>query len=261
MDTTAFVENPEAAFELARHEIRVEKFSGPLDLLLYLIRKDELDIKDIPIAHITKQYLQHLDVLQATDLEVAGEYILMAATLLRIKAQILLPRPVEDPEEEDPRSALVAALLEYQQFQEASGLLHGYESDARRQFANPGNMPQKRIEDTLRQDASVYDLVAAMGELLKRARVDAAHEVFAEAYRVEDQIKAIQDRLARDRTLLLTDLVGSVPVRGLLVVTLLALLELTRQHIILIEQVARYRDIRITRRSDYARATAEGENP
>jgi segregation and condensation protein A len=259
MDPTVFVDRPEAAPELAQHEIKLEKFSGPLDLLLYLIRKDEMDIKDIPIAHITRQYLDYLDIMAALDLEVAGEYILMAATLIRIKAQMLLPRPEEADMEEDPRGALVAALLEYQQFKEASGMLHGHESDARRRFANPGNMPRRRIEETLRQDASVYDLVAAMGELLKRARQDAAHEVFDEAYHIEDQINVITERLKLVGSPLLSELLGDTPTRAYLVVNFLALLELTRQHLITIEQVQRFRDIRINRRFDPPGVQTEGK--
>ena len=258
MDATVFVDRPEAAPELAQREVKLEKFSGPLDLLLYLIRKDEVDIKDIPIAKITRQYLDYVDIMRAMDLEVAGEYILMAATLIRIKAQMLLPRPEESDIEEDPRGALVAALLEYQQFKEASGMLHGYESDARRRFGNPGNMPRRRIEETLKQDASVFDLVRAMGELLKRARQDVAHEVFDEAYHIENQIELITERLKLVGSLLLSELLDQVPTRAYLVVNFLALLELTRQHIVTIEQVQRYRDIRISRRFDPPGTETEG---
>lgn len=247
MDSALFVDRPEASFELARHDVRLEKFSGPLDLLLYLIRKDELDIKDIPIAHITRQYLDYLDILRALDLELAGEYILMAATLIRIKAQMLLPRPPEEPEDEDPRGTLVAALLEYQQFREASGALHRLESDMRRRFPNPGNMPERRVEEDLSTPASVYDLVTVMAELLRRSRTDASHQVFAEPYHVEIQMEVIRTRLEAEASLWLSQLVGRHPVRGLLVATFLALLELTRQHVIAIEQVIRYRDILIRR--------------
>ncbi len=242
---TLLVDRPEASSQLARHDIRLEKFSGPLDLLLYLIRKDELDIRDIPIAHITRQYLDYLEAFQALDLEVAGEYILMAATLLRIKTQMLLPRPPEEPEEEDPRGALVAALLEYQQFREASGVLHGFESDQRRRFACPGDLPARRVEEVLTGTASVYDLVAALGQMLRRTLPDVSHQVFVERYQVEDQIVVVRTRLEAEGELLLSNLVGQIPVKGLLVATFLALLELARLQAILLEQVFRYRDIRI----------------
>lgn len=248
------VDRPEAALQLAHHDIRLDKFSGPLDLLLYLIRKDELDIRDIPIAHITRQYLDYLELFQALDLEVAGEYILMAATLLRIKVQMLLPRPPEEPEEEDPRGALVAALLEYQQFREASGVLHGLESDSRRRFALPGELPARRVEEVLTGSASVYDLVAALGEMLRRVAPDISHQVFVERYHVEDQIAHIQLRLEQEGEFLLSELLGAQPVRGLLVATFLALLELTRLQAIVLEQAFRYRDILIRR-------TAEPEKP
>ena len=254
------VDRPEAAAELARHDIRLEKFSGPLDLLLYLIRKDELDIRDIPIAHITHQYLDYLEILRALDLEVAGEYILMAATLLRIKAQMLLPRPPEEPEEEDPRGALVAALLEYQQFREASGVLHAFESDMRRRFAHPGERPARKVEEVLTGSASVYDLVAAMGEILRRSRPDVSHQVFAERYHMEDQMEVVQARLQAEGELLLSQLVGVTPVRGLLVATFLALLELTRLQVIVMEQAFRYRDILIRRFHGAGAAPAEGDH-
>jgi segregation and condensation protein A len=249
MDDSVFVDRLEAAAELAKHEVRLEKFSGPLDLLLYLIRKDELDIKDIPIARITRQYLDYLDVMRALDLEVAGDYILMAATLIRIKAQMLLPRPELEGEEEDPRGRLVAALLEYQQFKEASGILHGYESDERQMYACSGDMPPRRVEETLSGDANVWDLVTVMAQLLKRSRTELQHEVVTDRYSVEEQIEFIRARLELRERLLLTELLGGTWTRGLLVTTFLALLELARLHILSIEQTAHFDDIVLSRRS------------
>lgn len=248
MDKPITLESTDSRLDLSRHEIHVDKFSGPLDLLLYLIRRDELDIKDIPIARITRQFLDYVEILRSLDLEVAGEYILMSATLIRIKAQMLLPRPEVEGEEEDPRGTLVAALLEYQQFKEASGVLHQFESNERPRFANPGNMPARRIDETLRQDASVYDLVTAMGEMLKRVRADDSHEVFADQYSVEETIEIICNRLKSEEFILLSEFAGSPPTRGLIVVTFLALLELVRLHTITFEQLAPFADIRIRRR-------------
>jgi segregation and condensation protein A len=248
MDDALFVDRVEVADAIAQYEVRLDKFSGPLDLLLYLIRKDELNIADIPIAHITQQYLNYLDIMRSLDLEVAGEYILMAATLIRIKAQMLLPRQDEESEDDDPRRTLVAALLEYRQFKEASGILHRYESDERTKYPAYGDMPSRRIEETLQMDATVFDLVTVMGELLKRASADQAHEVTSEPYSVEDQIAIVRARLEHAETLLLSDLLGSTWTRGLLVVTFLALLELTRLSIIFIEQTAHCHDIKIVRR-------------
>lgn len=249
MDESVFVDRPEVAAELAKHEVRLEKFSGPLDLLLYLIRKDELDITDIPIARITRQYLDYLDVMRALDLELAGDYILMAATLIRIKAQMLLPRPEIEGEEEDPRGRLVAALLEYQQFKEASGILHGYESQERQTYPCPGDMPPRRVEETLTGDANVWDLVSVMAQLLKRSKVEAQHQVVTDRYSVEEQIEFIRGRLDREERILLTALLGGSWTRDLLVTTFLALLELARLHMLLIEQTAHFDDIVILRRS------------
>lgn len=247
MDKAITLESTSSRLDFDRHEIQVDKFSGPLDLLLYLIRRDELDIIDIPIARITRQFLDYVDILRSLDLEVAGEYILMAATLIRIKAQMLLPRPEVEGEEEDPRGSLVAALLEYQQFKEASGVLHQYESNERPRFANPGNMPARRIDETLRQDVTVYDLVTAMGEMLKRVKKDDSHEVFTDQYTVEDKIESICNQLKYEEYIQFSDLVGDPPTRALVVVTFLALLELCRLHTITIEQVAPLANIRIRR--------------
>lgn len=252
MDESVFVDRAEAAAELAQYEVKLDKFSGPLDLLLYLIRKDELEITDIPIAHITKQYLGYLDIMRALDLEVAGEYILMAATLIRIKAQMLLPRPESESEDEDPRRTLVAALLEYRQFKEASGILHRYESEERTLFPGTGTMPERKIEENLQIEATVFDLVRVMGEMLKRARDDFRHQVDTDLYSVEDQIARIEARLLNQEVLLLSELLGEAYDRGLLVVTFLALLELTRLNTITLEQTAHFEDIKITRRSEVA---------
>jgi len=259
MDESVFVDRAEASAELAKHEVRLEKFSGPLDLLLYLIRKDELDIADIPIARITRQYLDYLDVMRALDLEVAGDYILMAATLIRIKAQMLLPRPELESDEEDPRGRLVAALLEYQQFKEASGILHGYESQERLTFPCAGDMPPRRVEETLAGDANVWDLVSVMGQLLKRSRAEVQHEVVTDRYSVEAQIEFIRARLARQERMLLTELLGGVWTRELLVTTFLALLELARLHIVRLEQTTHFDDIVLQRRSEkHAPSALEG---
>jgi segregation and condensation protein A len=252
----------EAATGSARPSIRVEvpAFQGPLDLLLHLIQRDEIDIYDIPIAHITRQYLEYLEIFRELDLEVAGEYILMAATLLRIKAQMLLPKPPDEPEEEDPRGVLVAALLEYQQFREAAGVLHGLESDARRRYVPPGDLPARRVEEVLIGTASVYDLVAALGDLLRRSVPSDSHQVFAERYHVEDQVAVIRARLESEREFLLSHLVGERPVRGLLVATFLALLELGRLQAVLLEQAFRYRDILIRRAPATAVNPAEADH-
>lgn len=254
MDESVFVDRLEAATELAQYEVQLDKFSGPLDLLLYLIRKDELDITDIPVAHITQQYLSYLDIMRALDLEVAGEYILMAATLIRIKAQMLLPRPQTEDEDEDPRRTLVAALLEYRQFKEASGILHRYESEERTVFPAAGDMPARIVEENVQIEATVFDLVSVMGEMLKRARADLRHHVDAEPYTVEDQIAQIEARLLNEEHFLLSDLLGSEFTRALLVVTFLALLELTRLNTITIQQTAHFQDIQILRREETVHA-------
>ena len=162
-------------------------------------------------------------------------------------------------EEEDPRGRLVAALLEYQQFKEASGILHGYESQERLTYPCAGDMPPRRVEETLAGDSNVWDLVSAMGQLLKRSRAEIQHEVVTDRYSVEEQIEFVRARLERQERILLTELLGGVWTRGLLVTTFLALLELARLHILWIEQTAHFDDIVLSRRTEqHAPSALEG---
>ena len=111
------------------YSVKLDVFEGPLDLLLFLIKRDKVDIYDIPIAHITRQYLEYIELMEELNLEIAGEFIVMAATLMRIKVRMLLPRTQDEEEEEDPREELVAALLEYRKFKEAAQILREKETE------------------------------------------------------------------------------------------------------------------------------------
>jgi segregation and condensation protein A len=113
----------------ASYSVKLDVFEGPLDLLLFLIKRDKIDIYDIPIAHITRQYLEYIELMRELNLEVAGDFIVMAATLIRIKAKMLLPRTQDEEEEEDPREQLVVALLEYRKFKEAAQILREKETE------------------------------------------------------------------------------------------------------------------------------------
>ena len=119
------------------YHVRLTQFEGPLDLLLHLIRRDKINVYDIPISHITKEYLSHIEIMQELRLEVAGEFFVMAATLMRIKAQMLLPRRPDEEEDEDPREELVRNLLEYRKFKEAASHFAEKENDRRKVFTRP----------------------------------------------------------------------------------------------------------------------------
>jgi segregation and condensation protein A len=157
----------------------LESFEGPLDLLLFLIRKNEVDIYNIPIAVITQQFLEYLEIIQLLDLETASDFILMAATLMRIKAQMLLPKPVleESQEElEDPRQELVFRLLEYKRFKDIAVDLAEKETEARKLFPRGRFLLEREeMEEELLQDSDVthFDLIGAFRKLLEQSKCDA----------------------------------------------------------------------------------------
>lgn len=218
-------------------DVRLENFEGPLDLLLFLIKKNDLEIKDIPIAQITQEYLSYLDLIKDLNLEMAGEFLVMASTLMQIKAQMLLPAP-ETAEDEgpDPRTALINKLLEYQKFKEASSILAGFQERTKdvyyRQMA-----PVFGEEDfTLR--ASVFDLLSAFKKILEQAPKEMG-QVLREEVPIEVKIREIMDRLAERESLSFHELFPAGRRRIELIVTFLALLELIRLN----QAVARQSDI------------------
>ena len=178
--------------------VKLERFEGPLDLLLHLIKRDEIDIYDIPISHITQQYLAYLDLMRSLDLEVAGEFLVMAATLMRIKAKMLLPAlPAGDEEEEgDPREELVQRLIEYRQFKEAAGTLRLRE-DERRLLFERGMLPGADEAGPLPlAPATLFDLLDALNRVMLRIPEQSAYEVRGELYDVEEKMSLIARTVA-----------------------------------------------------------------
>jgi segregation and condensation protein A len=224
--------------------VKLERFEGPLDLLLHLIKRDEVDIYDIPIAHITQQYLAYLDLIRSLDLEVAGEFLVMAATLMRIKARMLLPvvRP-EEEEPEDPREELVQRLLEYRQFKEAAGTLQAREAE-RRLLHERGMVPDEDEAGPLPlAPATLFDLLDALNRVLARLPERAIYEVQGEIFTIEEKMALIQRRLAEDRTLSFGRLLESCRLRMEAIVTFMALLELMRLGEVRIVQSELFGDI------------------
>lgn len=215
--------------------VDLEIFQGPLDLLLYLIRKEEVDVYDIPIADITRQFLAYVDVIQTLDLEQAGDFLVMAATLMKIKSRMLLPVEADDDEEiEDPRDELVRRLLEYQQFKEVAGWLEDKREQSRDVFYRGSAFDAESILDetpdgyeTLRP-VGLYDLLAAFKLALDAAPKIDFHEVGVEEVSAEERTAYIVDVLQRRRQVPFFDLVTDVP-RIVVVVTFVAILELTKQ--------------------------------
>jgi len=213
------------------YKVQLEVFEGPLDLLLYLIKKDEVDVYDIPIERVTQQYLQYLSLMQMLDLNIAGEFLVMAATLMMIKSRMLLPveeRP-ELEEEEDPRWDLVRQLVEYKKFKDAAQ--HLEELALRREdvFAREGEAVQLGPEPELAlQDVSIFDLIAAFNEALKKAPKEDLAEIFSDRYTVADKIDYLRAQLRDQKALRLSELLRGMTHRYEMVCTFLAVLELIR---------------------------------
>jgi len=219
----------------------VQPFEGPLDLLLYLIRQDEVDIYDIPIAKITSQYLAYLEAMKELDLEVAGEFILMASMLIRIKSQMLLPKPeTEDMEIDDPRSELVAALLEYKKYKQAAEELSQRADDWSIRFHRGGRPEVVNPEiNYVLNKVDITALMIAFGEVMERARIQRFHNVSTDEIRIEDRIKHIARLMSSSSDgFEFYQLFEDDTRRPVLVVTFIAILELARLGYISVRQSA-----------------------
>jgi segregation and condensation protein A len=215
------------------YKVKLEVFEGPLDLLLYLIKKDEVDIYDIVIERITQQYLEFMDAFKTLDLEVAGEFVVMAANLIYLKSRSLLPAHVQPPEEEaeedDPRWDLIRQLVEYKKFKDAAAQLSQREIDQSNLFGRGAEVVQAAPERPL-GDVSVFDLINAFNKVLKRIadKSEDLREIFEENYTVSDKIDLIMKMTSTGVPLKFTELFANAASRTEIVVTFLALLELIR---------------------------------
>ena len=213
------------------YEVKLERFEGPLDLLLHLISRDEIDIYDIPIAHITRQYLEYIELMRMLDLDVAGEFLVMAASLMRIKAKMLLPvAPKTEEDEVDPRDELVQRLLEYRQFKEVSGTLKSRE-ESRRLSYERGRVPDDEDAGPLPlAPATLFHLLDALNRVLARLPARTVMELEAEAYDIEEKIARIHSRVMLSGRLSFVTLLEECRSRLEMIVTFLALLELLKMN-------------------------------
>lgn len=211
------------------YKVKLEIFEGPLDLLLYLIKKDEIDILDIPIAKITAQYLEYLELMQLLDLDIAGEFLVMAATLMHIKSRLLLPpqeREILEEPEEDPRQELVRRLLEYQKFKEAAQHLEEMGLERSRYFVRSETPPV--IEEGEYFEASLFDLITAFSKVLTSVPRKTFQEIVIDEFTVEEKIGYILDILKEKTRTYFTNLFENMKNKMEVVCTFLALLELIR---------------------------------
>jgi len=227
-------------------DVSLEIFEGPMDLLLHLIKKNDLEIKDIPIAEITKEYLQYLDLMKDLNLEMAGEFLVMASTLMQIKAQMLLPAPDAEEEEAgpDPRMELVNKLLEYQRFKEAAGVLSAYNEKAKNIYYRRA-APLFEKEDFVLH-ASVVDLLSAFKHVLDQAPREVG-QILREGMTIETKIREVLDRLSIADSMAFEELFSGARRRIDLIITFLAILELMRMKQIVAMQSETFGHIRIFR--------------
>jgi len=224
------------------YRVKLDIFEGPLDLLLHLVKKNEVELSNIPIATITDQYLAYLDLLQQLDLDVAGEYLVMAATLLHLKSRLLLPGD-ENPEEEegeDPRAELARQLLEYQRFKEAAEMLAHRDLLDRDVFTRTPLRDEADTEDDTIYDASLGDLLDALQDVLKRAAPEVVHQVILEQVSLRERLVAILDVLRERTAVLFTDIFPVGSTRLQILTTFLALLELVRTRMVSVQQEDRF---------------------
>ena len=233
------------------YKIKLEVFEGPLDLLLYLIKKDELNIYDIPITRITEQYLEYLNLMQELDLDVAGEFLVMAATLMHIKSKTLLPPDPDgiETEELDPRSELVRRLLEYKAFKEAADRFRIFEVERAKIFTRTGVEPDVDLNDLKLIEVSLFDLLAAFTKVLKAVPQADPHEVVKDEYSVAEKVHEIFHSLARQPLIRFSDLFKSAKNKIEVITTFLALLELVRLREVLVTQDTHFGEIEISRNS------------
>ena len=217
------------------YRVRLELFEGPLDLLLHLIKKNEVDVRELPVAQITEQYLAYLDLLRDLNLDIAGEYLVMAATLTLIKSRMLLPSPEpEEGEEADPRADLVRQLLEYQRYREAAESLGDRPLLRRDTFTREPSLEglPPEPEGAPRIKVTLWELMEAFRVVLKRAEPDPVHQVAGEAVSLRARIDTLLATLGVARRVTFDSLFGEQPTRGYVIVTFLAVLELMKQHVV-----------------------------
>jgi len=257
------------------YKVELDIYNGPMDLLLYLIRRDEVEITDLPVARIADQYIEYLDVLKALDIELAGEFVVMAATLLELKSRALLPRPpeLEDEDEgetEDPRETLIRQLIEYRRFKQAGGFLGDRGREMARRF--PRQIDPHLLEDLeagaedtppedLLQGAEVWDLISTFSKVMRTLGYSRPREVVYTDTPVEEAATELIQRLETRKSLLFADLFAGGRSLNYCIAMFLAVLELVRRRRIGAEQAADFMDLRVYLRDPSTEEPAKKRRP
>ncbi len=248
------------------YKVQLEVFEGPLDLLLYLIKKDEVDIYDIPIGNITDQYMEYLKLMKVLDLNIAGDFIVMSATLMLIKSRMLLPveerKDDAEEEEEDPRWDLVRQLVEYKKFKDAADHLEDLELHMENVFSRESEHVELGAPpDVDLKDASIFDLISALNEALGRVQEEDLQEIFAEEYTVGQKVTFIVENLKVVSRMCVSDLFGGMTSRQEIVCTFLAVLELIKLNKIACVQDDHFSDIMVETREPEPEPVLQPEEP
>jgi segregation and condensation protein A len=252
---------------LAEYPIRVANFEGPLDLLLHLIRRNQVNVYDIPIVLITDQYLEYLALMQELDLDVAGDFLVMAATLIHIKSRMLVPRleqeAASEEEAEDPREALVRRLIDHQRFKAAAEMLHERETVRSAQWTRPDDRLAEIAGEKVERDLEVdlFSLLQAFQSVLARARERPPIPLPADVIPIETRIEQVLVRLSETESCGFAELFEDASSRSDLVTTFLALLEMIRLKLIRVFQAAPFDPIRVYKRARPADAPRPMNDP
>jgi segregation and condensation protein A len=253
---------------MADYKVQFEVFEGPLDLLLYLIKKEEVDIYEVNLTQLATQFIEHVEVMRMLDLEVAGEFLVMASTLMYIKSRELLPKDqqiqnAEEDEGEDPRWELIRQLVEYKKFKDAAAQLQA------REWAQENSFPRQPVRPETpapaaghRAEASIFDLINAVTEVLKRlGQRDDLREIFEDKWSVSEKIEFLVRLMAEKGSVKFSELFSTAASRTEVVCTFLALLELIRLKQLICTQAADFGEIEITRAPVLEPASAPAAAP
>ena len=221
------------------YRIKLQTFEGPLDLLLFFIKRDELDIYDIPIAKITKEFLEYIQVLQELDLEIAGDFIVMAAELMQIKVGMLLPKAPGEEEEEDPRADLVRRLLEYKRYKEASTVLSSLEDESNKLFYRQGFHSDSKTVSLEDQEVSLknvtmFNLISSFKRVLDSVPKKIYHDIELMNVSIDEQMSYIADVFRIREEITFFELVSHMSEKIRIIVTIIAMLEMVKNKIIAI---------------------------
>ncbi len=230
------------------YKVKLDVFEGPLDLLLYLIKKNEVDIYDIPIAEVTEQYLEYMELMRMLDLNIAGEFLVMAATLIHIKSKMLLPpeeKEILPEEEEDPREELVRRLLEYKKFKEVAGVLQDLEGQRKKMFTRAMTFEAEPGEKFF--EASLFDLITALTKVLKDVPKDVFQEIVRDEFTVEQKVHDLLHMLVARPIIHLSELFKNAKNKSEIIAIFLAVLELIRLKEVIVAQKQSFSEIEVIR--------------